>query len=197
MLCQAYAAQGHRVMGVDPAAAMLAVAKRGDPGDLVSWAQSRSEDFRSDRTFDLIIMTGHAFQVLLGDAQVEATFATMAAHLNPDGLITFESRNPALNWDAIWGRTYKMDTPQGPVRAARRMTDTSRSPDYLSFAWDYHFADETLTSESTLRFMSHREIVSFAEAAGLRLVQLFGDWDGSKFDADTSREMIFKFRRSD
>ncbi len=194
LLSLAYAATGHRVIGVDPAGAMLAVARRAALGDRVTWIENTAEDFRSDKTFDLIIMTGHAFQVLLTDQQVEATLATMSRHLKPGGLIAFESRNPALNWDVIWGRAYEMETPQGRVRAARRMTDTSRAPEFLSFAWDYHFPEDTLTSDSTLRFLTADAITRFADQAGLKVETVFGDWQGGRFDPEFSREMIFKLR---
>lgn len=195
LLCLAFAAKGHRVTGVDPAAAMLAVARRAPLGDRVTWVEQTSEEFCTDRVFDLIIMTGHAFQVLLTDQQVEATLATMAKHLKPDGLIAFESRNPAFDWDAIWGRAYEMETPQGHVRAVRRMTDSSRAPEFLSFAWDYHFQDDTLTSHSTLRFLSADTITGFADQAGLHVEAILGDWQGGAFDPNLSREMIFKLRR--
>ena len=195
LLCLAFAAKGHRVVGVDPAAAMLAVAKRAAMGDRVAWVESTSEEFVTDQTFDLIIMTGHAFQVLLTDTQVEATLATMARHLKPDGLIAFESRNPALDWDSIWGRSYNMETPQGPVHAVRRMTDSFRAPDFLSFAWDYHFPDDVLTSDSTLRFLSADAITEFADRAGLNVETVMGDWQGGAFEPQFSREMIFKLRR--
>ncbi len=194
LLSLAYAAEGHRVIGVDPAAAMLAVARRAALGDRVTWVESTAENFRSDQVFDLIIMTGHAFQVLLTDQQVEAALATMARHLKPGGLIAFESRNPALNWDAVWGRAYEMETPQGRVRAVRRMKDTSRGREFLSFAWDYHFPEDTLTSDSTLRFLTADAITRFADQAGLKVEAVLGDWRGGLFDPDFSREMIFKLR---
>ena len=194
LLSLAYAARGHHVVGVDPAAAMLNVAKRAPLGDRVTWTQSSSEDFHTDQVFDLIIMTGHAFQVLLTDTQIAATLATMARHLKPHGLIAFESRNPALNWDAIWGRAYEMDTPQGHVRAVRRMNDGTRAQALLRFAWDYYFPDQVLTSDSTLRFLNADAIIDFARRAGLQLVALYGDWDSSPFRPGLSRELIFKFR---
>jgi len=194
LLALAFAKRGHRVVGVDPARAMLNVARRSSFADRVEWIEGTAETYESDQAFDLIIMTGHAFQVLLEDAQVVAALSTMARHLKPDGVAVFESRNPALDWDAVWARAYEMQAPEGPVRAERRMTDRSRAPEYLSFAWDYHFTTGTMTSDSTLRFLSAAEIQGMARTAGLKLVDLFGDWDGSAFQPATSREMIFKFQ---
>lgn len=194
LLTRAYAARGHQVVGADPADAMLDVARRGAHAADVEWIESTSEAFSSPRRFDLIIMTGHAFQVLLSDEQVSAALQNMALHLKPAGLAVFESRNPHFDWDAIWARAYTMQTPNGTVRAARRMTDTSRAPDYLSFAWDYEFDNETVTSDSTLRFMAPDQIIEHAKAAGLTLADLCGDWNGADFEPGTSREMIFKFQ---
>ena len=197
LLALEYAARGHRVVGVDPAAAMLEVALRADTKKHVVWIQDFAETFTHDRRFDLIIMTGHAFQVLLGDDQVEGSLSNMIQHLKPNGTVVFESRNPSLNWDSQWAREYEMQTDHGSVRASRRMTDTSAAPEFLSFAWDYQFSDMILTSESTLRFLSVEKILGFARRAGLRLEVLYGDWDRSPFNPEESREMIFKFRRID
>lgn len=195
LLCRAYSTAGHKVVGVDPASAMIDVAKRADPLGRVKWIESSAESFGTEQRFDLIIMTGHAFQVLLTDEQVSQTLAVMALLLRQDGRVVFESRNPAVDWDGVWAREYTMQTNDGPVHARRRLTDRSQAPDYLSFAWDYHFTDRVLTSGSTLRFKSHEQILKFANAAGLWLEHLYGDWDCSTFDPMRSREMIFQFRR--
>ncbi|MCR9080332.1 MAG: class I SAM-dependent methyltransferase [Hyphomonadaceae bacterium] len=194
LLALKYAENGHRVVGVDPADAMLKVARRARRADRVDWIESSAELFQTERRFDLITMTGHAFQVLLDDQQVDATLACMAQHLKLGGQAVFETRNPALDWDKIWAREYVMETPEGPVRASRRITDASRAPEYLSFAWDYQFEDGVVSSDSTLRFLSADKIVVAAEKAGLDLIAMCGDWDGARFDAESSREMIFKFR---
>jgi SAM-dependent methyltransferase len=61
-LCCALAERGHRVTGVDPAAAMLALARNKPYAERVEWVDSSAQTYRSQRRFDLIVMTGHAFQ---------------------------------------------------------------------------------------------------------------------------------------
>lgn len=197
LLSKTFAKRGHRVVGVDPARAMLDVARRSPQPTHMEWVESISETYRSDRRFDLVIMTGHAFQVLLSDQQILQTLRTMARQLKPDGLVVFETRNPAVNWDSVWAREYTMETPNGRVRAVRRMTDSSRAPHYLSFAWDYHFTGETLTSDSTLRFATKAEISDLATEAGLTVSQVWGDWDRAPFNHETSREMIFQLKHKE
>src|SRR5689334_18055870 len=71
-LCCALASRGHHVTGVDPAGAMLAVARRKASAEQVEWVESFAQSYNSHRRFDLIVMTGHAFQVLLTDAETLA-----------------------------------------------------------------------------------------------------------------------------
>jgi SAM-dependent methyltransferase len=66
LLCDAYAARNHDVTGVDPAASMLDVARRKPHGKDVEWVRSSAQTYRSEKRFDIIIMTGHAFSGLAG-----------------------------------------------------------------------------------------------------------------------------------
>src|SRR5215831_12694670 len=97
-LCCAFADRGHRVTGVDPAAVMLAVARSKPHAERVEWVESSGQAYRSERRFDLIVMTGHAFQVLLTDADAVAILETMRRHLKRDSTLAFETRNPRIDW---------------------------------------------------------------------------------------------------
>src|SRR5690242_14609812 len=57
-LCCELAARGHQVTGVDPATAMLTVAKSKPHAERVEWVESSAQSYRSGRRFDLITMTG-------------------------------------------------------------------------------------------------------------------------------------------
>ncbi|MBV8482564.1 MAG: class I SAM-dependent methyltransferase, partial [Verrucomicrobia bacterium] len=93
-LCCALAQRGHSVTGVDPAAAMLAIAAGKPYAEKVEWVQSRAQDYRSPNRFDLIFMMGHVFQILLTDEEVLAALDTMRNHLKAGGMAAFETRNP-------------------------------------------------------------------------------------------------------
>jgi SAM-dependent methyltransferase len=86
---------GREVWGVDPAGAMLAVARARQGGSAVTWVEADGRTVRLGRRFDLVVMTGHAFQCLLTDADQRALCETIAAHLAPGGRFIFDSRNPA------------------------------------------------------------------------------------------------------
>lgn len=190
LLCNAYAERGHVVTGVDPAASMLQAARLGRYGDKITWVQSSAQAFQSEERFDLIIMTGHAFQVLLDDADIASAFATIKKHMNEGGVFAFETRNPRIDWAREWdGMSRALKSPRGMVResfAVRAVRD-----DRIAFETEYAFEDEVLLSESELRFASLDVITSHLHACGLFVHQLLGGWEGSSFDPDRSREMIF------
>lgn len=195
LVCDAFASLGHNVTGVDPAPAMLSVARRKPHADSITWVENSAQAYKSDNRFDLIIMTGHAFQVLLTEQDVLAALATMHRHLKPNGNIVFESRNPNIDWDKQWPRTVKLAAPGGEIVARRRLLSSDKLAATISFAWDYDFGDEVLTSESTLWFPDHERIIRLSSETGLELVSLLGDWDGAAFAPASSREMIFKFQK--
>lgn len=189
LLCNAYAQQGHMVIGADPAGAMLEVASRKPFGKEIGWVQSTAQEFRSDRRFDLITMTGHAFQVLLEDADVLSVLCVMQEHLKSDGVAVFESRNPSIDWARQWEYVMNIDSPSGQVKESRRMIE--QNGERMTFELKYEFVNETQYSRSELRFMPCSKIKELIKAAGLDLIQLYGDWDKTPFDESTSEEMIF------
>lgn len=194
LLCDAYAAKGHDVTGVEPSAAMLDVARRKPHGAMIQWVQSFSQTFESGETFDLIIMTGHAFQVLIEDEDIRATFNTVKKLLSADGSFVFESRNPAINWASQWNYESYFNLPEEAVFESRKFL--AQNGERMSFELKYEFPDETLISNSELRFSNHNLIGQLLKDAGLRVEILLGDWSGGAFNEMTSEEMIFVVKRA-
>ena len=90
---------GHtgRLCGLDPAPGMLEQArKRSD----IEWILGDLASVSFDREFDLVVMTGHAFQVLVEDRDLRAALAAIRSALTDDGCFAFETRNPlAREWE--------------------------------------------------------------------------------------------------
>ena len=103
MLLRRARAEGHpgRLCGLDPAAAMLDVAQAGT-GSGIDWVLGDLSSVRWQEKFDLIVMTGHAFQVLTGDEQLREALAAVQAVLGPGGRFAFETRNPLVRQWEHW-----------------------------------------------------------------------------------------------
>lgn len=186
-------AEGRAVVGVDPAGAMLDVARRRSGGDKVEWIEADARTVRLGRRFDLVVLTGHAFQVFLSRQDRQAVFATIAAHLAPNGHFLFDSRNPAVEAWREW-------TPE----RSEEMVDHSRfgmvkswydarveADGIVTYRTWYKIAatGQILTAESKIAFPSKEDIAAGIEAAGLFAERWFGDWDGVPW-APASREII-------
>lgn len=188
-LCCALAERGHRVTGVEPAAAMLGIAKSKPGAERVEWVESSAQDYRSEQRFDLIVMTGHAFQTLLADCDMLAALATMRRHLEENGRVAFETRNPRVDWAAEWaGRPPRVF---GEGQIVERLKVTSADGEYVAFDTCYLFPDRTLTTSSRLRFPSLQHVENLIIRSGLAVQDIFGDWNGGPFEAERSREIIF------
>ncbi|TIO54197.1 MAG: class I SAM-dependent methyltransferase [Mesorhizobium sp.] len=189
LLCDAYASLGHDVTGVDPAKAMLDVAKTRPYGPIVNWVEATAQTFKADKKFDLIVMTGHAFQVFLEDADILAVFATMRGHLAENGIIAFETRNPVVDWKGRWEGETELRSDDQAIHQSRIILQQDAKR--ISFETHYRFPGKTLTSFSKLLFLTRIEIEDRLRRCGLNAKAVFGSWDKQPFDDETSDEMIF------
>ena len=186
-LCCALAERGHRVTGVDPAAAMLAVARSKLYAERVEWVESSGQTYRTEQRFDLIVMTGHAFQVLLTDTDTMAVLETMHRHLARDGMVAFDARNPRIDWVGEWTARSRM--LGGQITETLNITDAH--DEFISFQTSYRCFNETLTTNSKLRFPSREHVEALVTGSGMIVRDVFGDWNTGPFEAERSLEMIF------
>ena len=87
---------------------MLEIARKNDKNKKVEWVLSGAQEYKSTTLFDLIIMTGHTFQVFLTDRDISLIFKTVKNHMAVNGFFVFESRNPNINWIQKWSNSSKI-----------------------------------------------------------------------------------------
>lgn len=188
---------GHRgrLCGLDPGAGMLQQARRRAD---VEWVHGDLGSARWERAFDLIVMTGHAFQELIADDEIRAALAAIRAALTDTGRFAFETRNPLDRAWERWPTQYSgevVDPAGAPVRCDYRVEqpmtgDVVRSLNiYSSPAWEH-----PEVSRGTLRFIDPATLAAFLAEAGLVVAEQFGDWDRSPL-TPASPEVITIARR--
>jgi len=181
------------VCGVDPAAAMLDVARRREGGNHVTWAEADARTVRLGRRFDLVVMTGHAFQCFLTDDDQRALCRTIAAHLAPGGTFIFDSRNPDREewreWVPATSRRSFDLPPHGRIEA---WNDVRHDPATGVVTYDTIYRNRNFRiqkASSRIRFASKNDIESRLAEAGLRAGTWLGDWQGSPWTS-SSAEII-------
>jgi len=188
-LARVLAADGHRVVGLDIAPAMVARARLLDPDSTVDWQVGDAAAFELGRRFRLIVMTAHAFQHLIGAAAQDALFACVGRHLAPDGIFAFETRNPGRQdyaGDAaftFWQRF--ADPVRGVVEVwVASDFDAATQVDHVTLV--RRFADgEERRSEAFLQFTDAATLDARLAAAGLGCAQRYGDFGGEEFGNDS------------
>ncbi len=166
------ALRGLEVVGVDPAAASLDVARCKPGADDVRWICGDATALPPLRV-DLATMTGNVAQVFLTDDDWLGSLSGIRAALKPGGRLVFETRDPArkawLGWSPDQTRRTTEIPPVGRVETWCEVTEV-REP-LVSFRWWYRFESEgiVLASDSTLRFRERDEVAHTLRQAGFRV----------------------------
>jgi SAM-dependent methyltransferase len=175
-------ARGHggRLCGLDPGEGMLRLARRRSD---IEWIHGDLASLARDEWFDLVVMTGHAFQVLTGDDEMREALITICSVLGDQGRFAFETRHPlARAWEE-WtpDRAVEAEGPGGAVVRMAHQVETPVHGDLVSFTTTFTCPDwgQPQVSRSTLRFLDPPSLSSLLADAGLAIDEQFGDWDAS------------------
>jgi SAM-dependent methyltransferase len=155
------ARRGLVVVGLDPAAASLEVARTKPGGDRVRWVHGTASAIPPIQV-DIATMTGNVAQVFVADSEWMVTLKAIHHVLRPGGWLVFESRVPE---DQAWRRW----TPSGShIRAEIQDVGIVDSwvevadvqGPLVSFRTTFVFKSDgaVLTSDSTLRFRTREEL---------------------------------------
>jgi len=182
--------EGHvgRLCGLDPDRASLGVARRRTD---IEWVDGTAAAMEWDSEFNLAIMIGHAFQVLVGDDELRASLTAIRRALTAGGRFAFETRNPlARAWES-WpenamdvvdasGRPFRISYEvESVIGGVVTVTETTSDPDGAPLRVD----------RASLRFVDVDTLAGFLADAGFEIEAQYGGWLREPLDA-TSPEII-------
>lgn len=182
---------GHRgrLVGLDPAPGMLAQARRYPD---IEWVQGTLPDAGFAGEFDLVYMTGHAFQVLLTDADITVLLDAVRAALKPTGRFAFETLNPlARAWEGWTPQdvTEIVDDAGTAVRVWQKVESVEGELVTFTESFASDASPDVQVSRSTLRFVHAEHLDRLLTEAGFVIDERYGYWDRSLFTPH-SREII-------
>ena len=184
---------GHRgrLVGIDPGIGMLTVARE----DLsVEWVEGVLTPGAYAEEFDLVTMTGHAFQELRTDSELRDVLQGMRDAIRPGGRVAFETRNPgAREWESWHGASFEVPYQGATLTVSYEVHGVAGDLVTFTETTDggrWHRQAE----KGTLRFLSRLDLDRFLAGAGLEVETHYGDWQQGPL-TDTSPEIVTVARR--
>jgi SAM-dependent methyltransferase len=179
---------GHvgRLVGVDPDLAALTLARNDSS---IEWHTGIAASMQFNAEFDLVVMTGHAFQSFITDDDLVASLAAIHQSLVPGGAFAFETRNPARREWEDWasGQPLSITDHRGvPVTVSYQIL--SVDADVVTLTETTTATDGTVlrVDEGQLRFFDPGSLTDLLVSTGFSIESQFGDWDETLFGPDAA-----------
>ncbi|WP_203568401.1 class I SAM-dependent methyltransferase [Aestuariimicrobium ganziense] len=190
LLTVTLARPGRRVVGIDPAPSMLALAAARPGGDQVEWRLGTSDQIEQASS-DVVIMSGNVAMHLIGDEWHHA-LRRIAAGLRPGGRLAFETRNPSAEAWREWNDPLTdRDTPAGRLRES----STTTAPDadgVVTMHCHNEFLDdgEVVDFDLRLQFRDLDRITADLAAAGVMVSRVSRDWHSTPFTGTAAERLM-------
>ncbi|MGE5766749.1 MAG: class I SAM-dependent methyltransferase, partial [Bacteroidota bacterium] len=168
--------------------------RRRPGGERATWIEGDTRTLDLGRRFDLVLLTGHAFQVFLRPDDQRAALRSIARHLNPTGRFLFDSRNPAFAAWKRWGpepSRRALTHPEFGAVEAWNEAEHDAATGIVTYETHYRVVatGRHLVARSQIKFTPKEEIEALISEAGLHVTRWHGDWQGSAW-TPASREII-------
>ena len=203
------AVMGHDVVGVDLNRPMLdrAHQKLGDAPIVGSIELIEADMCKLDlvkKDFDLVTIPAHTLALVTdAESQLEA-LKRCALHMAPDAVCIFNLFYPSddlINGEP--GEKFLLGVIEGDEPGVRHVLTGTNDFDTATQTNHCTQIIETLDSRGQLvdreelrvefRYLHHEQVLYLLDKAGLRLIEVFGDFDGSQLGCE-SEEMIYVCR---
>ena len=182
------AASGLDVVAVDPAGAMLDVARARPGAGLVRWIHGDATSIPSELRVDVVTCTGNAAQAIVEDADWHRTIEAAHSALVQDGYFVFETREPSMRAWESWNREESYALVDG-VESWEEVTRVEWP--LVTFDSTIVFPDGArVVATSTFRFRERAEVEADLRSGGFTVADVRDAPDRP------GRELVFLARRT-
>lgn len=208
---------GYPVTGLDIMPGMLELARSKSANLPTRWVEGDARAFDLGEQFQLVFLTGNAFQAFLTRTDQEALLERVRAHLHDGGLFAFETRNPRwaglahtephLHGKGLFafletrteeehGQTYT-DTEGREVHVSRTQ-EYDHAAQVLQWTtyrrWREGDVEQTRITRIALRYTFPQELAALLHYNGFTIARQYGDWNLEPLSA-TSPSIIVVSRK--
>jgi 2-polyprenyl-3-methyl-5-hydroxy-6-metoxy-1,4-benzoquinol methylase len=172
------AQKGLKVMGLDAAENMLTLARNKSKELSIQWIQGDMRDFHLNKTFDLIIVAGNAFQALVSEEDQRGALECIKQHLKPSGLFAFNTRNPQKSdfkttfEFEVW---HSFQDGQGEIVKVYGKQESGSSRQIVTYITKRVWKDKETITSLQLRFTSYQQLMQLLDQTGFEVCEIFGD----------------------
>ena len=203
----ALARAGYEVSGIDPSAAMLAIARqKADDAALdVRLYEGTATDLLLDAEhYGMVLLPADVFLYCADGEEQVATLKALAGALHFNGTLIIDLPGPALSLDPVTNGqpllTWSGPGPDGQALDQWQVheDDLAAQTRWLRVTYETAATDGTVrrfSSEHELRYVYRFEIEYLLRLAGLRLADIYGDYELGALTNDSAR-MIVVARRT-
>lgn len=187
-------AENADVVAVDPASAMLDIARRRYHGLNIEWIEGDARNIRLGHKFDFIVLSGHAFQVFLTKEDQLEVLRTITVHLSNRGRFIFDSRNPYFPPSKERTKAETIHKFEHSSLGEVEAWNESSYDDYsgvLTYSNSYRLPDapEAKSAVEKIKYTSKSELMELVAEVGLKVIECFGNWNETPY-LETSKEII-------
>lgn len=167
------ARRGIEVVGVDPAAASIDVARDKPGADRVRWLVGDVAVLPTLEV-DLVTMTGNVAQVFCDDDAFIGALAACRSAVRVGGRLVLEVRDPSREAWRDWTReqSHQVIMVPGVGRVESWVAVLEVDLPLVRFRWSFLIDGQPMSSHSTLRFRTLPEIEACLEQAGWSVAEV-------------------------
>ena len=190
---------GYNVSGIDAAASMIEVAKK-------RYSKHKFEifnmkDYKVDNKLDAIICLFGAFDYLLKNESIEETLFQIESNLKPSGLAILEIWNaePLAKIKSTPLTTVaKIKSQDELIERKRgfRFFTSHESFNMVEINYMYQMKTRQLRDQHYLRVYYISEIFKFLKKFQLEILDVYGNYDGLKFYANSGKLILLLKRKN-
>lgn len=191
------AKKGLKVVGLDASKPMLTLARSKSADVSIEWIQDDIRDFQLEKTFDLIILAGNAFQALLSESDQLQMLDCVRKHLKPSGLFVFNTRNPqgsdfkTTSEFEFW-HGFKDQQDDDVQVYGKQKSDPSHQ--IVTYTTKRMWTDKETLTTIQLRFTPYDQLMQLLVQGGFEAKKVYGDDKKNSFHKGSS-SMIVVCRR--